>query len=61
MKAIDEVLFAQAVQLAAGFLAAGNRETIAGEAMRCTVMEAYRALQEARQGLQDPAGQDLEP
>lgn len=52
----DEVQFAQAVQLAAGFLSAGDRETIPGDEMRDAVKVAYRALYEAREDILDDLG-----
>lgn len=45
---IQEETFAQAVQLAAGFLASGFREKTLGEDMRDAVKQAYWALDEAR-------------
>lgn len=48
---IQEETFAQAVQLAAGFLASGCRETTPGEEMREAVKRAYWALDEARDDL----------
>ena len=53
-KSIDETVFAQAVQLAAGFLAGAERNSTPGDDMREAVLQAYHALQEARQDLQNP-------
>lgn len=53
-KSIDETVFAQAVQLAAGFLAGAERNSTPGDDMREAVLRAYQALQEARHDLQNP-------
>lgn len=47
----DEVRFAQAVQLAAGYMASGAWNSAPGDDMREAVKVAYQALFEARADL----------
>ena len=53
---IDETLFAQAVQLAAGYMASGARESVPGDDMREAVKIAYQALIDARIDIQEGLG-----